>query len=834
MTASNGNPSNVTLSDEIKRLGRHAGEVTVKISNGLLRLLSEQLYQSPLKAIEELVVNAYDAGAGNCRVAVPAFTGADPSVIVFDDGVGMDEKELEDLWHVGRSTKRDGDGKRFDRKLIGKFGIGKLATYAIAEMVTYVSKSHSKVRSVTFDYRSLSESKADEVEPVTLQITEIDDLDTLIRDQSFRSAYSRVQATAKTLRDGPSWTFAVLEELKPKARALAAGRLRWVLSTAMPLKSDFRLFLDGTEITSSKANYEALVEFSISDLPPHRLQTLSEETGETWTSRDGALFSDTFPAGVSGSAMVTKESLHKGKSVDVMRSNGFFIRVHDRLINVEDDLFGLHPLSHEIYNRFRADLRADDLDHEVIAPREGIADSQRKNDFTNLIGQIFNEARTRFGKIETKFENENDRSREHEKEYVNTRLVERPLADVLTALQTQGRSAQAVSSWFYLDIPPKANIPALTKRLYETTRVKYRYEYVQNGRTERLASFDPETSTFKINEQHDLVLGYFEDPRARSLLEDIVTAEALLEIYLRDAKMPAPEVVAVLERRDQLLRSLAKDHLFSLEGLSQFLRDSIANQYDLEVALISAMRALGFVARHLSGAGKADGVATFHDYEASETTLSLEAKSSETEPSLSNLDVAGLASHRDALKADGCLLIAPRYPGSSRGATSEIAVRAIANRVSCWTIEQLADVVASAEARHITAQAVTKIVLNYFAPDDVSNAIKEHLFTQSYATKDLYCAILDAFETLSERLKDSPRTVDMVAAEVAGSPGFANVTKREIELAADALAKASKGMIVLSKGVFSLAGHHAEIERRLAALTGRSSAPRRAGKFRAE
>ena len=43
-------------------------EVTVKLSNELVRLLSDQLYQSPLKAIEELVVNSYDAGAAVCRL----------------------------------------------------------------------------------------------------------------------------------------------------------------------------------------------------------------------------------------------------------------------------------------------------------------------------------------------------------------------------------------------------------------------------------------------------------------------------------------------------------------------------------------------------------------------------------------------------------------------------------------------------------------------------------------------------------------------------------------------------------------------------------------------
>jgi hypothetical protein len=49
--------------------GEKQCDVRVRISNELVQLLSDQLYQSPLKAIEELVVNAYGTGAKG----MPAF-----------------------------------------------------------------------------------------------------------------------------------------------------------------------------------------------------------------------------------------------------------------------------------------------------------------------------------------------------------------------------------------------------------------------------------------------------------------------------------------------------------------------------------------------------------------------------------------------------------------------------------------------------------------------------------------------------------------------------------------------------------------------------------------
>src|SRR3954469_14016058 len=82
----------------------------VQLSNELVSLLSEQLYQSPMKAVEELVVNSYDAGAHNCRLFVPdpaaQASGKSPFIIVFDDGEGMNAEGLEALWRVGHSDKQ--------------------------------------------------------------------------------------------------------------------------------------------------------------------------------------------------------------------------------------------------------------------------------------------------------------------------------------------------------------------------------------------------------------------------------------------------------------------------------------------------------------------------------------------------------------------------------------------------------------------------------------------------------------------------------------------------------------------------------------------------------
>src|SRR5580704_7966371 len=122
------------------QLGSKAGVAYVQLAPEIVPLLSAQLYQSPLKAIEELVVNSYDADAKNCFVKVG------PTISVADDGMGMNLAALTNLWHVGRSEKRsEAYAKLVTRTQIGKFGIGKLAAYSIAEVISFYTRSKADI-----------------------------------------------------------------------------------------------------------------------------------------------------------------------------------------------------------------------------------------------------------------------------------------------------------------------------------------------------------------------------------------------------------------------------------------------------------------------------------------------------------------------------------------------------------------------------------------------------------------------------------------------------------------------------------------------------------------
>ena len=167
----------------------------------------------------------------------------------------------------------------------------------------------------------------------------------------------------------------------------------------------------------------------------------------------------------------------------------------------------------------------------------------------------------------------------------------------------------------------------------------------------------------------DLVIANYDDPEARRLLEIMVTAEAMLEVYLREADVEPRVIAYVLNRRDQLLRSLSRDELYSLKAIAASIRDAKDSATELEISVVGALRSLGFVARHIGGSGTPDGEAKYRVYGPADQTFTLEAKSSEEVPSLGPLDFAGLREHYEDKKeegAAGCLACVARLSRAQR------------------------------------------------------------------------------------------------------------------------------------------------------------------------
>ena len=354
------------------------------------------------------------------------------------------------------------------------------------------------------------------------------------------------------------------------------------------------------------------------------------------------------------------------------------------------------------------------------------------------------------------------------------------------------------------------------------------------GRSERMVRFTPGDHTFVLNADHELVAAFGSDARSVDLLYDVATAEALLEVYLREVGLPPHLVGEILERRDILLRSLAKERMVSPTAIAAELRNSMASERDLEIAQVVAARCLGFVAKHLSGADNADGIARLRDYPSGEQKITLEAKSSGKVPSLGAIDFAGLVQHVNDANAQGCLLIAPDYPGASRNDDAAAAKRAKEGKISCWTVEQLARVVEEMENRHITARQVLDVVLTAFTPQEVTAKLEALLAKPAQPPGDLARAVLAALRSLETfGPPDILRDLGMISTEL---------RRAGVEAAAPDVRTAMQEIAAASMGAMSVTRHDnvilntsvEELERRLEPQLGGAASARRASTFRVE
>ena len=187
----------------------------------------------------------------------------DASVWVVDDGVSMDMEGLHLLWRIANSEKRKVEEKReysetggsADRPPIGKFGIGKLATYVLARQVTYICRTVRNgsplILAVTMDYSDLDQDDKSGIrtEHKELDVRELDS-DSLAAALELLGRLPSGAALAKKLMrdDSGCWTAAAMSGLRDKADRIKYGRLSWLLSTALPNSPQFLLYLNGERI----------------------------------------------------------------------------------------------------------------------------------------------------------------------------------------------------------------------------------------------------------------------------------------------------------------------------------------------------------------------------------------------------------------------------------------------------------------------------------------------------------------------------------------------------------------------------------------------------------
>ena len=633
-----------TSSDIIAdNVGTKKTDISVEISTRFLEHFSEQLYSSPQKAFEELIANGWDACADFVDIRIPRDLSSDNATItVFDNGLSMNEDGLRELWHIAFSPKKE-HRQQHGRQMVGKFGIGKLATYVLANRLTYICKAEDQViRRVTMDYGDIDRrAEADKlISQLSLDMFEVTEdelteaLQTVVDgEETLRliSGESEIPSNEEEIdsdfgaegsvlsRNGTNtWTLVVLSGLKPSGRALKTGVLKRMLRAALPLSTEMVIRMNNEPLSSIKSDVELIQEWQIGktlkfeelDVDLNGIDDIDEDNGsaESFERIHISYSNDPVPHAllpgvgkVTGMIRLYSDRISGGKSEERGISNGFFVNVFGRIINLNDPRFGEKNLSHAAWSRFRMTVRADGLDEYLTTNREQFREHRSLKVFRAFLLRAFNQARGA---------------------YDSDQQVEMPDGGDVLVKSMGVLSLAPLRSVVSETLRTQAPLPGLFDESgigdRESKREDWRANTGENIRNalntvkyERMASdefvkFRIADNTIIINKDHPFVIEHKRTKAEKELMRTIAIVYLLSDIYGLETGIEPEKLDGVREFRNRLMQFRALARRQSGTHIAQILLAFQHNSDDsqqLEAIVGDALGYLGFQVRRLGKPG---------------------------------------------------------------------------------------------------------------------------------------------------------------------------------------------------------------------------------------
>jgi len=647
-----------------------AGKVTIDIDYQIIKHFSENLYSSPNKAVEELVANGYDAFAEWVQVFVPSEYTPD-SLVVWDNGRSMDVEGLQTLWDIADSPKNEDDGRlvRRDgqqRKVIGKFGIGKLASYTVGEGIAHLCKTESgQFFLVGVDYTSVTEKlKAEDVAARPIyELTEQEAWEYV--EQWFEEKPEGLESWF----DEKSWTFAVVYPLRDEVK-LTEGRLRWVMGHAMPIRPDFEVFVNEKQVVPEYSKQGANTEWEIGggDTRDSIKKSWSEAVGDEEVAGEIRFDSETgLDPGdeerevpyvetpslgkVWGRFRLYDDSLDEGRTSEYGRSHGFFVMVLGRLLNGSDPKPLIGEPSYRTFRRANFVVHADGLDEVLLANRNEIKeDTPHTRELRVLLRALYRITRAR----------QREKDAEDAEEAVSqlsrfpTNSREHFIEPLSSLIMRRGEDNGIASDFDIAE--PSFKVESL-------------------GESRGVADISSDGKGLSVNSDHpyhqaiDKELGSGKKAeKARNEIERLSISERLFEGFLFDLGVESVTIDSIMQWRDQMYRMLAqKVDRDDYASLAEDLKSaSYKGDSEFEEAIVGMLEAMGFIAERDGSSGKKD-VKMIAPTGEDAYTLSLEAKG-KSSGALANDDaeVGGAANHRDEVGAEHAVIVARKFAGMKR------------------------------------------------------------------------------------------------------------------------------------------------------------------------
>ena len=674
--------------------GRPVDQVRLNIYYDIIEHFSEHTYGLPEKAIEELVVNGYDAFAKIVGVWLPGKWTSE-RYVVWDDGLSMDADGLKDMWQIANSPKR-GETRTIERggeerEVIGKFGIGKLASYTLGDSIEHVCKKDGTFLRVRIDYDKLrtdlpkqsddgvsaspastaaapAQQLGESAHPLSsplapyqsdiYELTEVEARDWLL------SVFNATPDEFDKMFGRPSWTFAVVSNLRGGQDELTASWLSFILGNGMPLRPDFEVKVDGAKVEPRLGKAQGTVDSwtfgskEIQDQLRNLWKTASNEGRVSGTLKFGEKvgldpndqkravpYVELPEVGVVwGTTTLHSSPLHRTRASKLGRSYGFFVMVKGRLVNGTDpELFLPDPSFGSFYSS-QFVLHADGLDTILLASRERMKEgSALSTEFQVVQQAVYLVSRRRHQKEEQKALDEAK---------VSTRLP-------------------AMSRDHYLD-----PIASYWNAYFPTERIEFDLK-APPVEVESLGSDAPVSKLtkngFELNGDHPYSRRVDKEfggstkkaSAARRELHAHMTWEPIFAGFLLSLGIPTSVVENIEDWRDQMYRLIARQPIGAIEALQNQLEEqSYQSGKKFEAAIKAVFDEMGYYTEHDGDAGQKD-ILVVAPNQKSPLRIVVEAKGKSADKPLPNDDaeISGAGNHMIKAGAKHAVVVAREFAG---------------------------------------------------------------------------------------------------------------------------------------------------------------------------
>ncbi|MBX3036308.1 MAG: hypothetical protein KF758_05280 [Anaerolineales bacterium] len=436
---------------------------------------------------------------------------------------------------------------------------------------------------------------------------------------------------------------------------------------------------------------------------------------------------------------------------------------------MHDELFGVHPLSHKTFNRFRLVVHCNGLNKFLLSSREGVAEKDATNELKKYLTAKFYEAGSWYEKwiIE-----------ESDKKLLSIRLgkipqgfLKRPIVEMVTkAIQGQ------------IPFPRLTRIPTgLTKeenqqfveKLVDATAIDSEKEFVKDivfealGIESPIAMFDAVNNNIVINSLHPFYVNYQDYFKNQEPLQIWGVAEILTEAHLYSIDMHSEDINEILSKKDNFLRELvySSDRL-SAPLVAQMLRESASDEGALEKALAKGFRSLGFDVVPLGLAGKPDGLATANlgfrqDVQGvAKYSITYDAKSTKNDRvQTGNVNISGIARHRQDYKADFSVVIGKQFSDKKEENSAVIKEARMQGKITLIEVEDFALLVETASTKRLGLHKLRGLFENCCSPSESRKWILD--FVNESVSVPPISEILHVIYKMQSTTKESVQIADI-------------------------------------------------------------------------